>query len=483
MSIAQKIAVIRQARKAISYKPELEGRVHILSQEAGQAVAELEGYTDYCQVYGVYTWVRKAIDKIADNLAPLPVRVVEGDGEALDDHAISRLLATGNDSTNPADLWRRWVVHMMLGGEAFLEVVGSRPGGGGKPLELWPRRPDWVKVLPDVAPERRLYPRVAGYLYSQEGGRDEVAIEPEAMVHSRFYNPLSPWRGLAPIAAVREGITIDLFAQAWSKRFLKQGARPDYAVIAPEGITRTEREDLQAQLMQEYSGAENWHKPIVLEQRITDIRPFSFAPKDIEWLEQRKFSRDEVGAIFGVPDEIMGFGRDTYENFETALKVLWVLTLVPLAGHRDMSLTHFFSRVRADLKPGQRIETDLSAVGVLQEDIGPKLEHASRLWAMAVPFNVIDERLKLGIGPIPGGDVGYLPYALMPLTPAALDRETTAGARTVTRMPTARDRRGRGPPDESQQKTAGAGGAAIRRRSGPARSTAHRNTWPSGRCL
>jgi HK97 family phage portal protein len=405
MTIAAKIEAVRDSRgKAIRYHPELVGRVHVVSQQAGTQAAELESYTDYCQVYEVYTWVRKAIDKIGSALSPLPVRVVDSDGEALDNHPVTLLLSNGNDTMNPAELWQRWVVHMMLGGESFIELV---LGGRGQPVELWPRRPDWVKVIPDASPERRLYPRVAGYLYGVDG-HDEVNIEPEAMVHTRFYNPRSPWRGLAPITAVREGIIIDLFAQAWSKRFLKQGARPDYAVIAPEGITKTEREDLQAQLMLDFGGSDNWHKPIVLEQRITDIKPFSFAPKDIEWLEQRKFSRDEVGAIFGVPDEIMGYGRDTYENFETALKVLWTLTLAPLAGHRDAALTHFFGKVRGDLRPGERIETDLSEVGVLQEDIGPKLEQARNLWNMGVPFNLVDERLGLGIGEISGGDIGYI---------------------------------------------------------------------------
>lgn len=424
MTIAEKIAAIREGRqKDVPYHPELAGRVHLTSQQASEQVRPLDDYEDYARVYGSYTWVRKAIGRISEALKPLAVQVVDGDGEVVQGHPLSEVLAYANDEMGSPEMWERWVTHMMLAGEAFFEIV---PDGRGEPVELWPRRPDEISVLPDESAERVLYPRAAGFRY----GDSEVVIEPEAMFRSRFYNPLSVWRGLAPIAAVREGVTIDLFAQAWSKLFLKQGARPDYALITPEGLTSTEKEELETKLMLKFSGSENWHRPILLEQGVTDIKAFSFAPKDIEWLEQRKFSRDEVAAIFGVPDELMGYGRDTYENFWTAYRVFWLLTVKPLCDHRDVALQHHFSRVRPMLKPGERVQTDLTGVGVLQEDVAPKIESASQLWGMGVPFNTIDERLGLGIGEVPGGDVGYLPFSVMPVGQPI---ETGGNGRSVVR--------------------------------------------------
>lgn len=396
--------------KAISHRPDLAHRVHVLSQYSNETVgAELDEYADYAKVYQVYTWVHKAISKIAEAIMPLPVRVVDADDEVKGGHPVSELLAYVNDTMNPAELWNRWTIHMLLGGESFSEfALDSR----GRPVEIWPRRPDEIKVRKDKSPERLLYPRVAGYIY---GDMADDLIQPENMWHSRFFNPLNPWRGLAPIRAVREGLVIDMFAQAWSKAFLKRGARPDYALIAPSGITATEREEYEFKLIEKFSGQDGWHKPIILEDGITDIKTFSYPPKDIEWLEQRKFARDEVGGIFGVPDEVMGYGRDTYENMDAAHRWFWLLTLIPFIGHRDTGLTHFFTKVRPMLKPGERIATDLSSVGVLQEDIAPKIQSAKELWGMGVPYNTIDEKLGLGIGPVPGGEIGYLPLALLPI--------------------------------------------------------------------
>jgi len=342
------------------------------------------------------------------------VVVIDADGETQSAHPLTELFGYVNDEWTPADLWGVWLVHMLLGGESFFHFVSN---GRGAPTEVWLRRPDLVGVTPDK--ERGIYyPRAAQYVYDPtRGGYDGKPLEiaPEEMCHTRFPNPLNPYRGLSPAHAIRAGITIDIFAQSWSKTFLQRGARPDYALIAPQGLTPTEREGYEAKLYEKFRGYENWHKPIVLEDGVTDIKLFSWPPKDVEWMQQREMSRDEVGGLYGVPDEVMGYGRDTYENYEKAFRWFMSLTVMGLARRRDSTLTSFFHKRRAMLKPGERIATDTSGVGVLQEDKSPKIEQAKSLWAMGIAFNTLDERLGLGIGPVEGGDVGYVPFNLIPV--------------------------------------------------------------------
>ncbi|MBK8772625.1 MAG: phage portal protein [Rhizobiales bacterium] len=334
---------------------------------------------------------------------------------------MTTLLTSGNDAMPGALLWENYASSMMLSGEAFLHIVED---SRGRPVELWPRRADLVLVQPDVSPERRNFPAVAGYVVMPDGVQTETMYPtPTGMIHDKFYNPLNPWRGLAPISAVRNSIIIDMFAQSWSKAFLRNGARPDYAVIAQQGLTKTERDAIQAEMMYQFGGSGNAGKPIVLESGTTDIKTFSWAPKDIEWIQQREMSRDEVAAVFGVPDEIMGYGRDTYENFGQAEKVFWKLTLRPLITHRDMVLTHFFTVRRPMLKPGQRIETDLTGIGALQDDKSGSVTMAQSLWAMGAPFNQLDEQLGLGIGPVPGGE---LPFGRAAFDPLAIQVDAAA---------------------------------------------------------
>lgn len=402
--------------KAISHRPDLAGRQHVYTSTSYDVPADMSEFLGYATVYASYVWAAKAVNKIVDNFVGLPVRVVDTEAQPLDSHPLSILLAHVNDEETPADLWSAYIVHKLLGGEAFTEIV---PDSRGRPAELWIRRPDWMLVRPDIT--RLDYPRAAEYVYQGESGAP-VTLPAEFVIHDKFYNPLQPWRGLAPIAAVREGITIDLFSQTWSKSFIRNNARPDFALVAPQGITPTERDRYLSEFLRSHQGADNAHLPVILEDGITDIKTFSFAPKDMEWLEQRRFSRDEVGAIFGVPDEIMGYGKDTYENFQTALEVFWTLTLRPLVLRRDLTLTNHFRKTGL-LRPSERVGTDLSDVGVLQEDVAPKIAMAVQLWERGVPWNVLDERFGLGIGAIPGGDVGYVPTGMTPVERVALELE------------------------------------------------------------
>ena len=394
-----------KAPKPAQAQPDLLARQRVSGYGGTQAADVQDGYAGYAAVYRSYTWVRRAIDVTANNIVSLPVRVVDANDKPLEQHPVSLLLARGNDQMTPATIWQHWLTNMYLGGEGPLEIVDDLRGN---PLWLWPRRPDLVLIRADATPERANYPTVAGYVVMPEQSpgatTTPIDVPPANMIFDKFHNPLSTWRGLAPITALRASIIIDVFAQAWAKAFLQRGARPDYALVAPQGITQTEKERILSELMFSYSGADNWHKPIVLEEGITDIKTFSFPPADMEWIEQRQFTQNEVGALFGVPDEIMGYGKDTYENFQTALQVFWTLTLRPLCDHRDQALTHHFATKRPLLAPGERIATDYSGVGVLQEDKGPKVDMAVKLWQIGVPFNTLDEQLGLGIGPIEGGE-------------------------------------------------------------------------------
>ena len=404
--------------KQISHRPDLAGRVHIWSSMSNAADIDLQSYQDWANVYKRYVWASKCVSKTAQALASKTVRVVDDEGEAIDNHPLTELLARVNDVQSSAEIWTSYFVNMLIAGESAFEIVDA---ANGQPSEIWDRRPDLLEVVPDE--ERAiLFPKPIGYRWPRDS---QSLIPPENLWHNKFFNPLNVWRGLAPIEAVRQGVVIDIFAQSWSKNFLKGGARPDYAIIAPEGTTKDEREMYEQQIMDRYSGSDNWHRPMVLEDGVIDIKELNFPPKDIAWLDQRKMSRDEVAAVFGMPDEIAGFGRDTYENFDTAWRVWWLLTLKPLSDHRDNSLQSFFTRIRPILRPGEFIQTDLTDVGALQEDLEPKVKIAQRLFRMGVPFNILDERLGLGIGPIATGDESYVSISGQGLVPES-DTEQAA---------------------------------------------------------
>lgn len=386
--------------------PELATRQPIFRMTSDGEGADTQQADDE-QHYIRNVWVRKAVNVLQRNLAPQIPQVVTGKGRemtTLENHPLSMLLQNPNPELDPATLWEEWTAEMCLSGEVGHELVKSK--SGRNLLEIWPREADTFTVRAMPGSER--YRTVESYRID-----DEYTVPPAEFIHYKFYNPENQWRGLSLISAVRMGVQIDELAQAWSYLFFKNQARPDYALIAPQGLTKDERDEYKLQLRMEH-GFPNVHEPIILEQGVVDVKALSFQPKDMEWVAQRELSRDEIGAIFGVPDEIMGWGRDTYENFATAEKVLWTLTLIPLLNKRDRQLTHHFKKIGL-LKPAERIDTDLSGVASLQEDLTEKISQMQIMFQSGVPLNVINDRLGLGLPSIKGGDVGYISSALVPI--------------------------------------------------------------------
>ena len=358
-------------------------------------------YRTAAQDLNTHPWVNKAIHTWSDSLAPLPLRILRADGQSDRRHELIQILDHPNAHMTSTDLWREWAVNMAIGGECGFEFTRT---ARGRYAEIFPRSPIEFAVRPD--PARLVYRGVLGYLVDPENKQTQYRLPPEEFKHFKFFNPLNPWRGIGPLTAVRMGVVLDELVQAWSQSFFRNAAQPGYAIIAPAGITKDERAEMERAAAVKWSGPDGWHKPIILESGVQDIKVISHPRKDVEWLQQRTMGREEVGAVFGIPDEIMGFGKDTYRNFETAERVLWSVTLSNLVRYRDDQLTHFFHQAGA-LSPAERIVTDLSAVWVLRRAKAIELDDALKLFEMGVPFNTIDDKLQLGIGPVPGGDIAH----------------------------------------------------------------------------
>lgn len=382
--------------------PELRTRQHIYSSGGGIG----RDFHDYTSVYTSNSWARRCITILADGIAALPVRVVNSDDQELPNHDITKLLSYVNDVSDASDFWRQWLVNMVIDGEIGTEfaMVGNRPA------EMWPRRSRDFNVL--VPKGGRRYQRVSGYRITDDVG-DPYRVEPEQFIHNRFYNPKEIYRGLSVLSAIREVVMIDQFSKAWASAFFKNSARPDYIAIAPQGTTRSERDELRSMLEDGSGGADNAHRVQVYEDGIVDIKALNLAPKDTEWLEQREASRMEIASMLGVPAEVAGFGKNTYENYPTALEALWKITIVPLVRARDSWWTEFMSNAQY-IKPGEKIKTDLSDVEVLRSDRGEQINQAVQMMEHGTPANLAYEAVGLDMR-IPGGDVGYISAGLVPM--------------------------------------------------------------------
>lgn len=178
-------------------------------------------------------------------------------------------------------------------GNAFLEVVY---GADGKPKELWNLDATTVRVKADD------HGSILGYLQAarfSSRGASRVEFSPREVIHFKLGTKGATLYGLSPLASLILPITVDKFAQIYNRAFFINGAKIRGAFImkdaTPEQVERN-REYLQARA----KNPDMAHSDLVLEGSI-EFKQIGVNQKDMEFLELREFTRNEILAVYGVP--------------------------------------------------------------------------------------------------------------------------------------------------------------------------------------
>ena len=106
-------------------------------------------------------------------------------------HAVQQLLDRVNPWYTRGELWRATEIYLCLWGSAFWTLERDEAGR----REIWPLRPDRMRVLPD----KQKY--IRGYVYF--GLMGPVAYTPEEVLWLKYFNPLEEYAGLSLVAPLR----------------------------------------------------------------------------------------------------------------------------------------------------------------------------------------------------------------------------------------------------------------------------------------
>ncbi|RLE41288.1 hypothetical protein DRJ16_06530 [Candidatus Woesearchaeota archaeon] len=134
----------------------------------------------------------------------------------------------------------------------------------------------------------------------------------------------------------------------------------------------------------------------------------------MQFIEQRKYYREEILGVFRVPKALFGITDDlNYATFVGQKKMFWTETLMPLLRRFEDEINQQFFSIYA---PQFVCRYDYSNVVALQEDFNKKLEQAEKLKNLGYPLNEINKRLELGMDDVNWGDVWWAPFNLVPVS-------------------------------------------------------------------
>jgi len=338
----------------------------------------------------------RCIRMIAETASVVPIKLYHGRDE-LSEHPLLNLLATPNREQALPDLLETFYAYLQVAGDSYLELILV----DDEPAALHVLRPDRVKIVSG----KKGWPLAYEYVVGTHTTRFNIGDDKICRVlHQKLFNPLNDHYGMSPLEAAGLGVDIHNAANAWNKTLFDNAARPSGALVyrGPDGalnLTDEQFSRLKAELENNYQGARNAGRPLLLEGGL-EWTPISLSPQDMDFIHAKHAAAREIALAFGVPPMLLGIpGDNTYANYAEANRAFWRQTILPLTERTLRAISHWLRNLyqeSADLN----LKPNLDAIPALSEE-------RARLWqriGKAQFLTINEQRIALGYGPIEGGD-------------------------------------------------------------------------------
>lgn len=362
-----------------------------------------------CQLTNAYqqvVWVYRAINVIAEQVANIPFLFSSGDRgreNLITTGPLPKFYAQPHPHINQFEYWDLRVTWLMLRGECFRipVFVPDRTAPGGRRL---------VRVLiPDPAHFQEIVQdhELVGWRYTGFGPRAPLAAQvflPEEVWFEKLPNPFDFWRGMSPLSSALMAAHSDYAASSFMRGIIENNGDTGVIVRADKPMDPTQQQQLIATLSGRKRMAGQADKPLLVTGVSQIIKP-ALSSADLQFLENRKFSRSEICAAFGVPEEIVcETDHAKYDVMRGARLNFIENRVAPLCRRLEAAE---IKTVNA-LQPGALGWFDLDSLPSMQDAQRQRIDTARSAFEMGIPFNELNRVLDLGFKALPGGDVSYI---------------------------------------------------------------------------
>jgi HK97 family phage portal protein len=285
---------------------------HITQAMAGTANTTGRAITPQAAVGSTAVWA--AVRIISESIATLPLRVYErrdGGRVIATEHPLYPLLHDRPNLRQTAVEWReQQLASLLLWGNAYAWI---ERWPSGRPRWLWPLRADRVTVKVDVTTQADPLPGLVYVVQTLDGGQTVYAADD--ILHVRGLSS-DGMLGLSPISVHRDAVGLEMAEREFAARFFGNNGRPGGVLKVQGKLSNDAAQRLRASWETAHRGLDNAHRVAVLEEGI-EWQSMGMPLADAQFVEQRRFSIEEIARIFRVPLHLMGdLTRATYSNIE-----------------------------------------------------------------------------------------------------------------------------------------------------------------------
>ena len=342
----------------------------------------------------------------ASTISTLPLRVYreapDGGHQPASDHPLALLLRQSpNADQTPVEFIEGMVGALMLHGNAFALKTSS----AGQVRALTLLSPDRMTVRRDPQDG------ALRYHYADPRGREEYTAD--EIWHLRGFG-VGGDLGLSPIQYGRQALGMAMATDEAAARTFSNGMRPGGFFLSKRSLTKEQREQARAALIEPMQGAENAGRIGILEGEEFSWQPVAMPAKDVELLASRGLHIEEICRLFGIPPILVGHAANGVTAWGTGIETIvlsWLTTsLRPLLARIEASMN------RSLVAPGERgrIWAEFAVEGLLRADSDGR----AKLYASGAQNGWLlrnEIRRLENLPPLPGGDVPTAQSNLIPL--------------------------------------------------------------------
>ncbi|MGC8830908.1 MAG: phage portal protein, partial [Verrucomicrobiia bacterium] len=356
------------------------------------------------------TWAYACIQRIAEGVAQVPFRVSRykpGTEMLVESGRLYELLRQPHPLLTQFDFFELIVCWLMARGKAFILPLDE----AGKPVDLSRRdaynAPEIYSLqIPPPENFKKIVSNGAliGWRYRTSSSSKEVHLFPEEVIYIRlpFINDF--YDGFSPLAVAALAAQTDIASAQYMKAIMSNNGETGLIIKTDQPLTEEQRAQIISALQSRKRGGGAADRPIILEAGLEIISP-SLTSADLQFLENRKFNRQEICAVFGVPQEILGFTEDANRSVSQSARAnFFENRIIPLCRRIEFALKPLLSYYDKQYVGW----FDIDSMPVMQERRLGMVETAERLWRMGIPFNDINRCLELGFPNYRWHKYGYI---------------------------------------------------------------------------
>lgn len=370
---------------------------------AGSGLIEVPPIDMQTQMQWYKSWVYAAVRKNATEIAKIELKLFEkkGDGaEEIKKHEVWDLLDNVNNFQTRYDLF---------------EWLGTLWGQVGE-CYWWKQRNAPNKIVSiysylnpanmDVVPSAETF--IKGFAYTVPGTNKTIPFDKKDMIQFKLVDPANAYRGISPLKAAEVEVSTDEKAAKFNWNFFKNSAKPYGAIQTDSNISADKLEYYQTQFNNNYgTDNEKEHKIMLLEGGLK-WENVGIPQKDMEFMLQRKFSRDHIFSLYGIPPALMFPESSNRAVSESAERIYLKNTIKP-----------YYAKIVSTLNEYLLAEEGFDNLFFDFVDPVPKDKEAkARTFKIGIDAGYLtrnEARVELNLPPVKGGDELYRPINVQPV--------------------------------------------------------------------